>query len=137
MSNVERVAPRTKAIMINSRVLAFVTEFIITKYSRMANRKKINAVKASARFKEKIDDPREARVRRMIGKSKGVLRNLILPSIIVFTPKRRTLKLTVAHRRICFGSIKGSVVVLKKAKGKKNKNAPSINILVFSRQFMI
>lgn len=107
--------------------------FIITKYNKMANRKKINAVKASARFTENIDEPREAIVRRMRGRSKGVVRNLILPSIIVFIQKRIIAKLTIAHRRICFGSINGSVVMLRKNKGKKNKNAPSINTLVFSR----
>jgi hypothetical protein len=99
----------------------------------MANRRKINAVKASARFMEKIEDPRAARVKRMTGRSKGVARNLILASIIVFMLKRRIARLTVAHKRICLGSINGSVVMLKKNRGKKNRNAPSINTLVFSR----
>lgn len=96
-------------------------------------KKKMNAVMVSARFKEKIDEPRVASVKRMMGRSKGVARNLIFPSMIVFMPKMRTVNPTVVHRRICLGRMKGSVVVLRKNKGKKKRNAPSINTLAFSR----
>ena len=129
----DSVAPSIRVVIINSRPLVLVMVFIIAKYSKMANRKKMNPVKASARFKEKNAEPKETSVNSMMGRSKGVDRNLILPSIIVFMLNIRILRETVTHKRICLGSVKGSVVKVRKKSGRKNKNAPSINTLAFSR----
>jgi len=118
--------------MIIRREFSRFTVFVIKKNSRVVKRNGIYAVRASRRFRDKRDEISANMARRSTGISKGVVRNLILPSIMVRTPKRIANMLTEADRRICLGRINASVFMLKKSRGRRSRVSPMIKRLVFS-----
>ena len=72
----------------------------------------MKAISESKRFSENIAERKTAKVNRIIGRSKIVLRNLTDPSMIVLSEKMKSDIRTTAPARICLGIKKKSVVMV-------------------------
>ena len=109
----DRKTPLKRRDAINKKTEFLLrTIFTIIKKARTIKRNGTKAISESKRFSENIAERKTAKVNRIIGRSKIVLRNLTDPSMIVLSEKMKSDIRTTAPARICLGIKKKSVVMV-------------------------
>jgi len=103
-------------------LFTFLAAFTKRKYKDAAKNKVTKEVKDSALLGERTLPKKTTARNKRIGRSKGVLLILTVLSKTVFRPKRRKHSRETPIRRICFGIIKASVVMVVKRRGYATKN---------------
>src|SRR6185369_184261 len=97
------------------------------------NRYGAKAMSASKRFALKTADKASTIIKSMSGRSKGELRKVSLPSLIVFKTKKIKKSAVASAKAISFGKTNASVVVVRKSRGKTRRKNPITNRLMFSK----
>src|SRR5260221_266840 len=82
---------------------------------RINNKNGTNEIRLSMRLTEKSAERKIKKVKSITGKSKGVLRSFVFPSMSIFTPHKTKETTVIISKRICLGKTKTSeVTVLKR-----------------------
>ena len=69
----------------------------------------------------------------MSGRSKGELRNVSLPSVMVLRTKKIKKSDVATASAICLGRINASVVMVRKKRGRIRRKSPITKRLMFSK----
>ena len=111
IERIETIAPpATKETVRKNIACLFLATLTITKYIIAVNKYRTKEIIASDLLMLKSEDKSKARVKRITGRSKGVLLSVIFPAKIILIANKASAISAAPAKTICLGKINGSCI---------------------------